>query len=97
VDNGELADYDNYSGNSDFKLNLFNIDLVYEYRFSPGSVLNIVYKNSIDDAAANTISRDYEMNTKNLFLHPKTDIISIKLLYYLDYQDLKKGFKSSGK
>ena len=95
LENGELADYDEYTGNSNFKLDLFNIDLVYEYRFAPGSVLNIVYKNSIDDAASGNVSRDYSYNTKQLFLHPKTDLISIKLLYYLDYQDLKKGIKRS--
>jgi hypothetical protein len=97
VDNGELTDYDTYNGNSNFKLNLLNVDLVYEYRFAPGSVLNIVYKNSIDDAASSTITRDYSFNTKKLFMHPKTDIVSIKLLYYLDYQDLKKGIKRSSK
>jgi hypothetical protein len=97
VENGELADYYEYSGNSNFKLDLLNVDLVYEYRFAPGSVLNIVYKNSIDDAAYATISRDYLYNSKQLFSHPKTDIVSIKLLYYLDYQDLKKGIKKSSK
>lgn len=93
LDNGDLSDYNNYAGNNDFKLDLFNIDLVYEYRFSPGSVLNIVYKNSIEDAASNDITRDYRVNTKNLFIHPKMDVVSVKLLYYLDYQDLKKGIK----
>jgi hypothetical protein len=97
VENGELADYDEYTGNSNFKLDLLNVDLVYEYRFAPGSVLNIVYKNSIDDAAYATISRDYLYNSKQLFSHPKTDIVSIKLLYYLDYQDLRKGIKKSSK
>jgi hypothetical protein len=97
LENGELADYDEYQGNSNFKLDLLNIDLIYEYRFAPGSVLNIVYKNSIDDAASVNISRDYGYNTKKMFLHPRTDIVSIKLLYYLDYQDLKKGIKRSSK
>lgn len=97
TDNGEVADYDAYIGNSNFKLDLLNVDLVYEYRFAPGSVLNIVYKNSIDDAASSNITRDYSFNTKQLFMHPKTDIVSIKLLYYLDYQDLKKGIKRSSK
>jgi hypothetical protein len=32
-----------------------------------------------------------------LFSQPKTDIFSIKLLYYLDYEDLKKGIKKSSK
>lgn len=97
TDNGEVADYDAYTGNSNFKLDLLNVDFVYEYRFAPGSVLNVVYKNSIDDAASTNITRDYISNSKQLFRHPKTDIISIKLLYYLDYQDLKKGIKRSSK
>jgi len=28
----------NYSGNNDFNFNIFNIDLVYEWRFSPDSI-----------------------------------------------------------
>ena len=90
LEDGNLSDDIAYTGNHDFKLDLLNVDLVYEYRFSPGSVLNIVYKNSIDDAGSQTITRDYFYNAQKMLNHPKTDVLSIKLLYYLDYRDLKK-------
>ena len=69
--------------------NIFNVDAVYSWRFAPGSEFNIVWKN-----AGNTFERDVVNNYLKNFNHtisaPQNNSISLKLLYYVDYLQLKK-------
>ncbi len=90
LDDGTLLANDAYSGMNNFNSNFFNIDLVYSWQFSPGSTMNIVYKNAIDreDIVGNA---DYYPNLHNALNSPQTNSISIKVLYYLDYQYLLKS------
>lgn len=81
---GELNPANNYSGNNDFKFNIFNIDLVYEWRFSPGSILNIVYKNALSNET-NVVSHRFGSNFNRILQDPQSRTITIKLLYFLDY------------
>ena len=87
LDDGSLQNNDKYAGVNNFNSNYFNIDLVYSWQFAPGSALLLVYKNSID--------REYQSGDANYFnnLHnainaPQTNSVSLKILYYLDYQYL---------
>ncbi|MEZ5197328.1 MAG: DUF5916 domain-containing protein [Bacteroidales bacterium] len=97
---GELAP-SNYSAANDFSYNLFNIDMIYTWNFAPGSEINIVWKNAIssyEEAGAlqtleNNIERDYLKNLKKTIETPATNSFSIKVLYYLDYQYLKRKDK----
>ena len=69
--------------------NIFNVDAVYSWRFAPGSEFNIVWKN-----AGNTFERDVVNNYLKNFNHtisaPQNNSISLKLLYYVDYLQLKR-------
>lgn len=88
----------NYSGisdgaslhNNDF--NAFNIDLVYTFVFSPGSRLDVVYKkalfNSNDVPALN-----FADNAKSLNDVPGINSLSLKFLYFIDYNDTKLYLK----
>jgi hypothetical protein len=69
--------------------NAFTIDFVYRWVFRPASELNIVWKNAIfsDDKFVQT---NYIQNTKNIFDYSPLNSFSIKVLYWLDYQALKK-------
>ncbi len=73
--------------------NAFNIDMVYSWRFAPGSELSIVWKNAIE-AEQNIIVPDYPGNLESTFSAPQLNSISIKVLYYLDYLYLKKKISS---
>ncbi|MBN8696138.1 MAG: carbohydrate binding family 9 domain-containing protein [Bacteroidetes bacterium] len=91
-DKGKLFDSPLYAGNSNVNFNAFNIDLVYRWRFSPGSEVSIVWKNSIY-TFGQEIVRSYAKNADMMFNSPQTNSFSIKLLYYLDYSMIKRRNK----
>ncbi|MBL7884261.1 MAG: hypothetical protein JNL69_09340, partial [Bacteroidia bacterium] len=82
-DKGKLFDNSQYTGNSNVNFNAFNIDLVYRWRFSPGSELSIVWKNSIYTRGKEII-QSYSKNADLVLNSPQTNSFSIKLLYSLD-------------
>ncbi len=85
---GQLYSSD-FKENNDFNINVFNIDLVYQWDFAPGSELLLVYKNMINaDVDINVDS--YFGNLGRMFKEPSYNSFSIKLLYYIDYQSLRK-------
>jgi hypothetical protein len=80
-----------YTGNNNYSYNAFNIDLVYNWIFSPGSQLSIVYKNAIETDESILLTQPrFNDNFHETVQSPQTNSLSIKLLYYLDYQNLKK-------
>ncbi|MCD4678873.1 MAG: carbohydrate binding family 9 domain-containing protein [Bacteroidales bacterium] len=78
-----------YTNNHDFNYNAFNIDMVYNWEFAPGSELLLVWKNAIFTEADKSVKNYFE-NLENIFNAPNTNIFTIKVLYYLDYQMLRK-------
>ncbi len=79
------ATYFNESRDANF--NAFNVDMIFRWRFAPGSDLFVVWKNSIlhSDALA---GETYFSNWGNLFEAPQNNSLSVKLIYFLDYQSL---------
>ena len=78
----------NYSDNHDINYNIWNLDLSYSWEFAPGSQLVALYRNSIfneDDLSG----LKFKENLDNLFKEPVTNNISLKLIYYLDYNNIK--------
>jgi hypothetical protein len=92
---GSLAPNPSYHAPNDFSYNVFNIDLVYTWIFAPGSSLSLNYKNAIEQNTITPLIPRYSDDLNNTFLFPQTNIISLKLLYYLDYQDVKKRLKKN--
>lgn len=78
-----------YHADKNFSYNVFYIDFIYSWQFAPGSTLSVVYKNAIESDAALT-ELNYFRNIEDTFDMPKTNSISVKVLYYLDYLNLKK-------
>ena len=68
-----------------FNSNYFTIDLVYNWQFAPGSSFLVTFKNIIlaDD---NQTHHDYFRNLNRTLSSPQTNSVSLKFLYYLDYQ-----------
>jgi hypothetical protein len=86
---GYLADNNSNSYNSNFSYNAFNIDAVFSWQFAPGSLFSIVYKNAIEKSDAvipTSLSGDFSGTLQS----PQTNSISIKVLYYLDYLQVKR-------
>ena len=89
IDEGEVEDLTLASQNPDDNVNFFNIDMVYTWQFAPGSFLNIGWKN----AAAlfdQDIDGKYFHNLHNTIQNPQQNTLSVKVIYYLDYLNLKK-------
>lgn len=80
---------DNHNGNFDYNYNAWNIDLVYTWRFAPGSEMSVVWKNSIY-SGSDRIYYDFSENIKNMFDSGMGNSISLKILYYLDWMYLQK-------
>jgi len=97
LEDGNL-EHSDYHYNNDFGFNLFNIDMIYIWNFAPGSEINIVWKNAINtyeepemvNSIVQDIETDYFKNLNNILNAPAVNSFSIKLLYYLDYQYLRK-------
>ena len=80
---GSLAQTD-YKGNHNANFNAFNIDMIYRWRFAPGSDLYVVWKNSIlENQKSSDIN--YWSNLDGLFDNPQRNILSLKMIYFLDY------------
>lgn len=89
MDDGTLAENTTYTQNNDFSYNAFNIDAVFSWEFAPGSLISVVYKNAIE-TDEQIILPKFSNNFSNTIESPQTNSISLKVLYYLDYQYLKK-------
>jgi hypothetical protein len=86
---GYLFDNTTYTGNRNFNYNAFNIDMVYAWQFAPGSLLSIVYKNAIEEETP-IVMHKFGDNFSQTIDSPQLNSLSLKLLYYLDYQYFKK-------
>jgi len=71
--------------------NLFTIDLVYTWRFAPGSDIIIVWKNLLDDSQ-NRLDIPYTQSVGDIFNNPQFNSFSFKLIYYIDYVMAKRRF-----
>jgi len=97
--NGEL-DQRAYTAELDGILNVFNIDAVLVWRFAPGSELNLIWKNSIDEWTEGIHGHHYIGNMHADYIHdlghileqPQANSLSVKILYYVDWWDLRNRF-----
>jgi hypothetical protein len=69
---------------NNINFNIFNIDMVYRWVFSPGSEINFVWKNVIQDNNVNVDVR-YFQNIQNTLEQDKINSFTLKVLYFLDY------------
>ncbi|PHQ55462.1 MAG: hypothetical protein COC16_05185 [Lutibacter sp.] len=85
--NGELSPH-SYTDNHNINFNIWNLDLSYSWEFAPGSQLIALYRNSIfnEDDLSHINFKD---NLDNLFKQPVSNTISLKFIYYLDYNNVK--------
>ena len=86
---GNLAEDLNYTENKDDNYNAFTIDMIFRWIFAPGSEMTLAWKNSIFESK-NIVNTDYWENVNNTWNENQTNSLSIKVLYYIDYNNLKK-------
>lgn len=72
-----------YKGN----FNFFNVDMNYIWRFAPGSDLIFTYKNN---AFTDPDLEDYSSNFNSIFQQKSNHLVSLKILYFLDWNALSQ-------
>lgn len=88
-DDGSLVKNTSFNQNRDQNVNFFNVDMVYTWQFAPGSFLNVVWKNAVFDYK-DIVERNYFKNFSNTMEADQNNNISLKVIYFLDYLQLKK-------
>lgn len=92
--NGTLSqfDYDTSEYNPNRNFNIWNIDLSFRWRFAPGSEVSFLYRNQIfnEDDLSNI---NYGESLDNLFQQTAQHTFSIRVTYFIDYNNLKNVFK----
>lgn len=76
--------HSDYTDNHDNNFNAFTIDMVYRWRFAPGSDIFIVWKNSIFNSGEDA-DIGFGKNLDELWTAPQSNSLSLKVVYYLDY------------
>lgn len=92
---GGLAETDyTYSDQNDpnANFNIWNLDISYRWRFAPGSEAILLYRNSIfkQDHLSQLA---YHESLQHLFDEPIRQNISLRVVYFLDYNNLKNILK----
>ncbi len=90
-DDGDLSPK-TWTANQDRNFNIFNIDMIYTWQFAPGSFVNIIWKNNIfsgEQGLESIREASYLPNLDKTFSTPSGNDLTIKVIYFLDYQDIE--------
>jgi len=77
----------------DANFNIWNLDLSYRWQFAPGSEAVLLYRNSIfnEDKLSEL---NYSDSLDNLFSKPARHNLSLRVVYFIDYNNLRNIFRS---
>ena len=87
---------ENIPNNPDINFTTWNFDLSYSWQFAPGSFVTALYRNQLfnfDNAARDS----YIESIDTLFKQPITHTFSLKVQYFLDYNQIPALFKKKNK
>lgn len=88
-DNGILTPNTTYSLNRNRNLNSWNLDFSYSWWFAPASEISILYRNYALESTR-LVEKNVSTNLSNVFNSNLTNILSISIRYYIDYNSLKR-------
>ncbi|MBL7560264.1 protein with DOMON-like ligand-binding domain protein [Olleya sp. YSTF-M6] len=100
-DNGRLERSSIYTKNTinsdpdydpDINFNTWNLDLSYTWQFAPGSQLTALYRNQIFNLSNDSEANLFE-STSDLFKQEQRNTVSLRLVYFVDYNDIKNVLK----
>ena len=67
---------------------------VYTWQFAPGSFLNVVWKNAAVEGNQE-VAGDYFKNVRHTMQADDNNNLSLKVIYFLDYLQLRKNKKKA--
>jgi hypothetical protein len=89
-----VTEYDISEDDPNTNFNIWNLDLSYRWRFAPGSEASLLYRNQIfnfDELS----DIGYSESLGNLFAQPVQHTVSLRITYFIDYNNVKYLFKKS--
>lgn len=97
-DDGSVSTDNGYTVNSledpNINFNTWNLDFRYSWEFAPGSRLTALYRNSLFNQDA--VSTDgYIESLSTLFKQPIQHTFSLRLQYFIDYNNVKQIFRKN--
>ncbi len=97
-ESGDLKANNSFNKDRNQNSNYFNVDALFTWQFGPGSFVNIGWKNAINDFNR-TITGSYLKNFRDVLDLPQNNNFSLKVIYFLDYLQLKSHshLKMAGK
>ncbi|WP_299228023.1 DUF5916 domain-containing protein [uncultured Psychroserpens sp.] len=101
LDNGRLTTdsgftRDNIGDDPNINFSTWNIDLSYSWQFAPGSFLTALYRNQLFNANTES-SASFSDSLNRLFDQPIQNTFSIRLQYFIDYNNVKRMFGNKNK
>ena len=90
-DNGYVTPDSTFNMNKNRNFNSWNFDLSYSWWFAPGSQLSVLYRNYAQEET-NLVERKLNRNLNTIFNTNMTNIFSVSLRYFIDYNGVKKKF-----
>ncbi|WP_299522367.1 DUF5916 domain-containing protein [Winogradskyella sp.] len=101
LDNGRLTtdsgfNLDNLGEDPNINFSTWNVDLSYSWQFAQGSFLTALYRNQIfsfDENSEDGFSESLDL----LFREPMQNIFSLRLQFFIDYNNVKSLFKKKHK
>ena len=90
-----LTDVDTFENDPNTNFNIWNLDLSFRWRFAPGSEAILLYRNQIfkqDEQA----TLGFGDSLSNLFDEPTQHTVSLRITYFIDYNNVKYLFGKSG-
>jgi hypothetical protein len=88
-DDGYLTSNPTYTKNKNRNFNSWNLDFSYSWWFAPGSEISVLYRNYAL-ASTNIVEKSAHTNLTNVFDNNMTNILSVSIRYYIDYNSLKR-------
>ena len=85
---GFLIPNSTYAINKDRNFNSWNFDLSYSWWFAPGSELRVLYRN-YGIERTDKVEKNVQTNFNSILNSDLTNIFSISLRYFIDYNKLK--------
>jgi len=79
-----------YDPNQNF--DIWNLDFKYSWEFAPGSLLTALYRNQLFNFTEAS-GDSYFDSLSDLFKEPIEHVFSLRLTYYIDYNNIKNIFK----
>ena len=87
---------ENGLSNHDVNFNAFTVDAGFTWRFAPGSDLFFVWKEGIFNSS-DQLEKSYFSNLEQTFRSPQSNNLSLRIVYYLDYVQVKKWSRNNSR